>query len=231
MIVSERMQPLGANRVIFRELVPAISGPQGRDAFELPRPAKWLELLPPWLVRTQRVSNWVLALALASTLSLSAAASVAVISRPVTIAPIVGTAPYSGPAASIPASKMLPLAGDSPVNPFNEAAHAQIATLQGEAASMNSDLQRLQQDGVALRTETQNQSGDLAVARANLAGSQDGLNGEPQQLSGRLDTTQQDVQTRLGKLDDQVSSADQLVNDVRKLLGLPAVLNSVGGGN
>jgi hypothetical protein len=97
---------------------------------------------------------------------------------------------------------------------------------------MNSDLQRLQQDGTALRNETQNQSGDISAARATLAGSQEGLNGESQQLTGRLDATQQGVQTRLGTLDDQVKSADQLVNDVRKLLGLPAISNtSVGGGN
>jgi uncharacterized protein YoxC len=97
---------------------------------------------------------------------------------------------------------------------------------------MNSDLQRLQQDSTALRNETQSQANDVSSARATLAGSQEGLNGESQQLSGRLDATQQDVQTRLGKLDDQVASADQLVNDVRKLLGLPATSNSsVGGGN
>jgi len=232
MIVSERMQPLGANRVIFRELVPAISRPQRRDAFELAQPAKMLELLPPWLIRKQRVSNWLMALAFASTLGLSAAASVAVISRPATTAPIVTTAPYTGSTASMPSSKILPIVGDSPINPANDAAHAQIAELQGQVATMNSDLQRVQQDGTALRNATQSQTSDLSASRATLAGSQEGLNGESQQLSGRLTTTQQDVQTRLGKLDDQVASADQLVNDVRKLLGLPASGNlAVGGGN
>jgi hypothetical protein len=232
MIVSEQMQPLGANRVIFRELAPAAVRPQRGDAFELPQMGKWIDLLPSWLIRKQRVSNWLLALAFASTLGLSATASIAVISRPAATIPIVQTASYSGPAASIPASKVLPIVGDSPVNPANDSAHAQIATLQGRAAAMNSDLQRLQQDSTALRNDTQSQANDVSAARATLAGSQEGLNGESQQLSGRLDATQQDVQTRLGKLDDQVASADQLVNDVRKLLGLPATSNSsVGGGN
>jgi hypothetical protein len=232
MIVSERMQPLGANRVIFRELVPAIGGPTRRDAFELPQPAKWIELLPPWLFRKERVSNWVLAVALASTLGISAAASVAIISHPATSTPIVVTAPYAGPAASIPAAKLLPIVGDSPVNPANEAAYEQIATLQGQVTSMNSDLQRLQQDGNALRNEAQSQASDLSAARANLAGSQEGLSGESQQLSGQLGATQQNLQSRLGTLDNQVASADQLVNDVRKLLGLPAISNTgVGGGN
>lgn len=231
MIVSERMQPLGASRVIFRELEPAVARPQRRDAFELSQPEKWTDLLPTWLVRKQRVSNWLLALAFASALGLSATASIAVISRPVATIPIVQTAPYTGSAASIPASKVLPIAGNSPLNPANESAHTQIATLQGQVASMNSDLQRLQQDGTALRNETQNQASDISAARSTLAGSQEGLSGESQQLSGRLGATQQDVQTRLGKLDDQVASADQLVNDVRKLLGLPATSNSVGGGN
>jgi hypothetical protein len=232
MIVSERMQPLGANRVIFRELVPSISGPVRRDAFALPQPAKLLDLLPPWLIRTQRVSNWVMALALASTLGLSAAASVAVLSHPATATPIVMTAPYTGPAASIPAAKLLPVLGNTLLNPVNAAAHAQIATLQTQVASMNSDLQRLQQDGSALRNETQSQASDLSAARTNLAGSQEGLDGQSQQLSGQLNATQQATQSRLSSIDDQVASADQIVNDVRKLLGLPAITNSgVGGGN
>lgn len=232
MIVSERMQPLGANRVIFRELVPAIGQPQRRDAFELPRPSDLLDLLPPWLIQKQRVSNWLLALAFASTLGLSATASIAVIGHQAPTIPVVTTALDAGPAASIPASKVLPIVGDSPINPANQSAHAQIASLQGQVSSMNSDLQRLQQDGSALRTETQTQSSDISAARVTLAGSQEGLSGESQQLSGRLDATQQDVQTRLSTLDDQVKSADQLVNDVRKLLGLPADSNSaVGGGN
>ncbi len=232
MIVSERMQPLGANRVIFRELVPAIGQPPRRSGFDVARPVQLLDLLPPWLVQKQRVSNWLLALAFASTMGISATASIAVASHQATTLPIVVAAPYVGPAASLPASKVLPIVGDSPVNPANDAAHAQIASLQSQIASMNSDLQRLQQDGTALRNETQNQSGDISAARATLAGSQEGLNGESQQLTGRLDATQQGVQTRLGTLDDQVKSADQLVNDVRKLLGLPAISNtSVGGGN
>lgn len=230
MIVSERMHPLGASRVIFRELAPAVVGPQRRDAFVLPQPGKWIDLLPTWLIRKQRVSNWLLALAFTSTLGLSSTASIAVITHPAATIPIAQTAPYTGPAASIPAFKVLPLVGDSPVNPANEAAHAQIATLEGQVASMNSDLQRLRQDGTALRNETQSQANDVLSARATLAGSHEGLSGESQQLSGRLDTTQHDVQTRLGKLDDQIASADQLVNDVRKLLGLPSN-SAVGGGN
>ena len=225
------MQPLGANRVIFRELVPAISGPQPRDAFELLGVANWLELLPPWLIRKQRVANWMLALAFASTVGLSAAASVAVISHPVAT-PVVTAMPYAGSAASVPSSKMLPIVGDSAINPANQTAQAQIATLQGQVASMNSDLQHLQQTGTALRNETQVQAGDISGARAALAGSKEGLNGTSQDLSGRLDATHQDVQSRLGKLDAQVSSAGQLVNDIRQLLGLPAIPNSgVGGGN
>src|SRR5690348_2017808 len=110
MIVSERMQPLGANRVIFRQLAPAISRPQRRDAFEPVRTGQLVDFLPTWLIRKQRVANWLLALTFASTLGLSAVASVAVISRPAAV-PIVTTVAYTSSAASIPASKMLPIVG------------------------------------------------------------------------------------------------------------------------
>jgi hypothetical protein len=234
MIVSERMQPIGTNRVVFRQLSPVLSYPaRNRVRYAVCQPVKWyrLDLSPTWLNRTVRIPHWVIALSLVATLTVSAAFSVALASQQTVPVPIVNVIPISAPSSSIPAGKTLSALGESPVSVGESNSYAQIATLQGQVQSMNSNLQSLQQQNDALRNASHAQNNDLTSARTDLAGSQESLQGQSQEMNARVGTMQQDLQSRLGSLDKSISSADQVVSDVRTLLGLPpsSSQSAVGG--
>jgi hypothetical protein len=234
MIVSERMQPIGTNRVVFRQLSLATSyAAPTPQRYAVCQPVKWyrLDLSPAWLNHKMRISNWVMALSLVATLGISAAVSVAVVSQSATPVPIVAVVPISAPASSVPAAKMLPTLGAPSISPAESISYAQITTLQDQLQSMNTDLQGLHQESDTLRNESHAQENDLASARTNLAGSQESLQGQSEQLNGRLGAIQQDLQSRLNSLDQSLTSAVQVVSDVRSVLGLPASpsQSAVGG--
>ena len=218
------MQPIGSNRVVFRQLTPALSYP-ARDHVRhaVCQPVRWyrLDLSPAWLNQSVRVPHWLIALSLVATLGVSAAFSVALVSQPTSPVSIVNVIPITAPSSSIPAGKTLPTIGELPVSSAESNSYAQIVTLQGQLQSMNSSLQSLQQQSDALRNASHAQNNDLTSARTNLAGSQESLQGQSQELNARIGTMQQDLQSRVGSLDNSISSADQVVSDVRTLLGLP----------
>ena len=93
---------------------------------------------------------------------------------------------------------------------------------------MSSDLQQLQQDNDALRNLNQQQSSDLTSARSNLAASQDALSGQSQDMDARLSDIQQNLDGKVSDLQGAVSSADDTINAIRKLLGMPAISISAG---
>ena len=224
MIMIERMQPVGTNRVVFRQLSPALSYPaRNQVRYAVCQPVSWyrLDVSPAWLNHRVRVPHWVVALTLVATLGASAAFSVALVNQPARPAPIVNVIPISAPSSSIPYGKALPTLGESPVDATVSSSYAQIQTLQGRLQSMNSSLQSLQRESDALRNAAHAQDTDLTSARTSLAGSQESLQGQSQQLTTRVGSLQQNLQNRVGSLDTSISSADQVVSEVRTLLGLP----------
>ncbi|HEX3723227.1 MAG TPA: hypothetical protein VHV31_10570 [Nitrolancea sp.] len=217
---------------MFRQLSPAMSNPaRNRPWSAVYQPEKWLQvdLAPAWLGRRLRVPNLLLALALASTLGISATISAAVISQPVRPASITSVVPISAPEVSVPQAKTFPSLGAPSVSTADSTSYAQITTLQSQLQSMNSDLQGLQLQSDQLNNASHTQESDLASARTNLAGSEESLAGQTEDFNARRTAIQQDLQSRLAALNQSLTTADQAVSQVRSILGLPAAGTSVGG--
>jgi chaperonin cofactor prefoldin len=215
---------MGASRVEFRRLNPATgftAGPALRHAFYQPLPRVDGKGLMRLAGRNIRVPNWVLAISCAVALGVSSMAS----------AGLVHEHTHGASASILPSNAALTNArllwsGSNVIvqsRPTGDTTpDARIVTLQGQVESMNAELQSLQRDNDALRNLTQQQTGDLSSAREQLAASQDTLNGQSQDMTARLESIQRDLDSRVTTLENSVKSANDAVNQIRKMLGMPA---------
>ncbi len=229
MIMTEQWQPAGANRVIFRRLstTPAQSGASTlRRAIYQPLPRFDGEHIAKLAGRSLPIPNWAVAISCAAALGLSLALSAGMVNAPANAASSYLQSGDAGTVSRVVWSGSMALAQTT--SPVDNTKVGQIATLEGQVQSMNSQLQRLQQDNDSLRNLNQQQSGDLTSARSNLAASQDALNGQSQDMDARLNDLQQNLNGHVSNLQSSVSSADDVVNEIRKMLGMPAVSTSTG---
>ncbi len=176
------------------------------------------------LGRPVAVPNWVLAVTVATTLGITAT-----LSQGLALSPAVTTNQTAQPIAALVAqsvsnSGQVGWSSNAVIKQGPDTASTrQVAALKGEIQSMNGDLQGLQRQNDALRNLTHQQSAGLTTAESNLAASQDVLDGESQDLGARLTTMQHEVDGRVPGLESGLKAAGDLVNQIRKLLGMPAV--------
>ncbi len=219
------MHPAEINRVVFRQLNVATGfrgGSAGRRTIGQQLPRVPLGHVVHLAGQTIHLPNWMLVAGCAAALGVSMTLS-AGLTKPQTPS----VAPSIVRSQNVVHSQSLVWSGlsapsESTVQ-FSFARNGQTAVVESQIQSMNSELQQLQRDNDALRNLTQQQAGDLTTARTDLATSQDTLNGESQDLGSRLQAVQQDLDGRVSDLQASVKSADDTVNEVRKLLGMPAV--------
>ncbi len=229
MIMTEQLQPSGANRVNFRRLSmePTHAGASTlRQTVYQPLPQIDVERIAKIAGKSLPIPNWMVAVSCAAALGLSVALSAGIVNSPATAASSYVQSGVGGESARLVWSGSMALAQTS--SPVDESKTSQIATLQGQVHSMSSDLQQLQQDNDALRNLNQQQSSDLTSARSNLAASQDALSGQSQDMDARLSDIQQNLDGKVSDLQGAVSSADDTINAIRKLLGMPAISMSSG---
>lgn len=230
MMVTDRFQPTAATRVTFRRLSP-VPGYRNRStslhALSRALPNFQSSNLAKLVCRDLRVPNWALAASCVAALGLSVTLSVgfarpgAKVSTPpqVNSGVVVSSPHYVWAGSTVMAQVSTPVVS---------AHDGQIATLEGEISSMGSNLQQLQQQNDALRNLVQQQDGTLTQAHAQLAASQDSLNGMTQDNSSQLQTMQQGIDSHVSKLNGEVTTADNLVNQIRKMLGMPPVAINSG---
>ncbi len=211
--------------MVFRRLNPA-TGYAGtatiRPAVSAPLPYPQMERAVQLAGRPVRVPNWMLAASCAAALGLSLTFSAGLSrlqSHSVNFAAAQSSIAVTNPRLVWSGSTALAQIS----GPAAPAANPQIVALQSQAQSMNSELQQLQHDNDALRNLTQQQSGDLTSARSVLASSQDTLSGQSQDLNSRLQAIQQDLGGQISQLQTAVKSADGIVSQIRKMLGMPPI--------
>lgn len=95
---------------------------------------------------------------------------------------------------------------------------SEITQLRSQVSQVSSSLAQAQHDSAVLHGQTQQQSQDLAQAQSALQTAQQQKQAEIQDLQGRLKMLQQ-----------QIDSIQQLANQMRQVVGLPAVSGPTGG--
>lgn len=225
MVTTEQVQPAGPNRVVFRRLQPASSYAAAGTLQRVvagPLPQIDTRRVAKVLGRGIQVPNWALALSVAATLGISVTLSTGFASRPAH--PAIGLTARTeliNPYPSRTGSESIVVVQGGPVT--GSVSNREAAILRSQAQSMNVDLQKLQRDNDALRNLARQQGGDLTGAQSNLASSQDLLQGEAHDLGSRLSAIQQNVDSRVPGLQSAVNSAVDVVNQIRRLLGMPAI--------
>ncbi len=219
------MQPAEMNRVVFRQLSVATGysgGSATRRSIGQPLPRVPLGRVVHLAGQTIHLPNWILVAGCAAALGVSMTLTAGLTEQQTS-----SVAPPIVRSQNVVLAQGLVWSGSSlPAETtvqFSLARNGQTAVIESQIQSMNSELQQLQRDNDTLRNLTQQQAGDLTTARTDLATSQDTLNGESQDLGSRLQAVQQDLDGRVSDLQTSVKSADETVNEVRKLLGMPAV--------
>lgn len=225
MITMDQLPSPDSQRAVLRPLTP-VEGGTGTITLQRQSfgslPSIDSRRLTRILGRPVAVPNWVVALTVATTVGVSAMLSQGLVSAPVST-----VAQPARPATTL-VSMPLPGAGlPSLVSPAiitqGPSSGPKLAELRGEIQSMNGDLQDVQRQNDALRNLTHQQSASLTSAQANLAASQDRLNGASQDLGAGLTTLKQEVDGRVPGLQSGLKSASDLVNQIRKLLGMPTI--------
>jgi len=227
MVMTERMQPAGPNRVVLRRLQPRPDY-AGADALQRVFVGPLAEFdtgrVCELLGRNLQVPNWALALSVAATLGISVAFSSGLATHPAQPAAMTtARTELSSPYLNRNMSGLTLISQGGPVAGTGSASNGEVAILQSQAQSMNADLQQLQQDNDALRNLARQQGGDLSGAQTNLASAQDLLQGEAQDLGSRLAAIQQNVGARVPGLQSAAKAAIDVVNQIRRLLGMPAI--------
>ena len=231
MIMTEQMQPTGANKVIFRRLSP---GPSYSGAVALgqmvyqPLPRIDAGRAMQVLDRPISVPNWMLALACAAALGTSAflSAGFATDHAQTTASRFAQNVVVASNASSVwNGSTVLA----SSVVTSGPAADNRLAVLQGQTQSMNAELQSLQRENDALRNLSRQQGNELTTAESSLTSSQDRLKGESQDIGERLTAMQQESDGRVPGLQAALKSAADAINQIRKLLGMSSV--TIPGGS
>ncbi len=229
MIMTEQWQPAGANKVIFRRLkLEPINGGAStlRQAIYQPLPQINGERVAKLAGKSLPIPNWAVAISCAAALGLSVALSAGIINSPATAASSYVQSNVSGDSSRLVWSGSMALAQTT--SPVDTTKFGQIASLQSQVQSMNLQLEQLQQDNGALRNLNQQQTRDLTNARSDLAGSQDALTGQSQDMDARLNDIQKNLDSRVTTLQGDISSADDAINAIRALLGMPAIAMSSG---
>ncbi len=226
MITMDQLPSTESHRVTFRPLtpVPARTGTMALHRLSAPPLPTTFQSrdLTRMLGKQVAVPNWVLAVTVATTLGVAATLSHGMASSPVrtnsqTVHPVAALVSHSVPNRTQSESTSHAIIKQGPSN------SGEVTALKGQIQSMNGDLQDLQRQNDALRNLTRQQSANLTSAEANLAASQDLLDGESQDLGARLSSMQQEVDGRVPGLQSGVKAATDLVNQIRKLLGMPTV--------
>ena len=181
-----------------RTALPACVEPQAATVPSQERPSG--RALPISLHRARRVS-----------LSYAQAVAAALLCAAIGGSVVWGARPVATP-AQVVTDQSIVLAGQTEAVPDDSvtALADRLVTLQGQVQQLSVDLDRARREKDALRNASQERSGDLTAAQTELAASEVRDKGELE-----------DIEARLAALDGQVTSIEQLANEVRSLLGLP----------
>lgn len=230
MIMTNGFQPASANRVTFRRLSPVrgyTSSSTPLHTFSRALPNLHSCNMAKLACHDLRVPNWALAASCVAVLGLSVTLS-AGFAQPKAQAP----SPQQVSSAVVVSSPQYVWAGSEVTaqlsTPVASSHDGQVASLEGEISSMGSNLQQLQQQNDALRNLVQQQNGALSQAHSQLAASQDSLNGMTMDNNSRLQSMQQGIDSHVSRLQGEVTTADNLVNQIRKMLGMPPVSTTSG---